>query len=77
MFSPRAWRSPSERRMSIPDNFDWSSYVEAMATLHGLPLDARRRAEVVRQMTNIEALARRFMDFPLEPEIESAPVFRP
>jgi len=59
------------------DPFDWPSYVDAMAALHRLPLDAERRAEVVRQMSNIETLARRFMDFPLEPEVEPAPVFRP
>jgi Protein of unknown function (DUF4089) len=57
--------------------FDWPSYVDAMSALHRLPLDAERRAEVVRQLINIETLAQRFMDFPLEAEIEPAPVFRP
>ena len=57
--------------------FDWPAYVDAMTKLQRLPLDAERRAEVVRQLTAIESLVQCFMDFPLEPEIEPAPVFRP
>lgn len=57
--------------------FDWPSYVDAMAALQRLPLDAERRAEVVRQLIYIETLAQRFMNFPLAPELEPAPVFRP
>ena len=57
--------------------FDWPAYVDAMSALQRLPLDAARRAEVVRQLANIESLAQRFMDFPLAPEVEPAPVFRP
>ena len=60
-----------------PDTFDWPSYIDAMAALHRLPLDAVRRAEVARQMMQIETLARLFVDFPLKPEVEAAPVFRP
>jgi hypothetical protein len=63
--------------MQHPDAFDWPSYIDAMAALQRLPLDAERRAEVARQMTHIEILARRFVDFPLTPEFEPAPVFRP
>ena len=59
------------------DSFGWISYVNTMAALHRLPLDAERHAEVVRQMKNIETLAQRFMDFPLKPEVEPAAVFRP
>ena len=59
------------------DKVDWPSYIETMAALHRLPLDAERRAEIARQMTHIETLAQRFMDFPLKPEVELAPVFRP
>jgi hypothetical protein len=55
----------------------WAVYVDAMAALQRLPLDDARRAEVIRQMANIEILAQRFMDFPLEAELEPAPVFRP
>jgi hypothetical protein len=63
--------------MKNPDTVDWPSYIDAMAALQRLPLDAARRAEVARQMMHIETLARRFVDFPLKPEIEAAPVFRP
>jgi len=60
-----------------PDKIDLASYVDAMAALHRLPLDKERRAEVIRQMANIETMARRFVDFPLDTEVEPAPVFRP
>lgn len=61
----------------LPESFDWHAYVDTMAALHRLPLDAARREEVVRQLLNIEALARRVADFPLDADIELAPVFRP
>jgi hypothetical protein len=61
--------------VTVPIN--WPSYVDAMAALQHLPLDATRRAEVIQQMAQIETLARRFVDFPLEAEVEPAPVFRP
>lgn len=61
----------------IVDPVDWSAYVDAAAALQRLPLDAARRAEVIRQMANIEMLAQKFMNFPLEAELEPAPVFRP
>jgi hypothetical protein len=60
-----------------PEKTDWSAYIDAMTALHRLPLDGERRSEVVRQMTYIETLAQRFVDFPLEAEVEPAPVFRP
>ena len=60
-----------------PEKVDWASYIDAMATLHRLPLDAERRVEVARQMMHIETMARQFVDFPLKPEVEIAPVFRP
>lgn len=59
------------------ETVSWPAYVDAMAALQRLPLDDARRAEVIRQMANIEILAQRFMDFPLEAETEPAPVFRP
>ena len=59
------------------DPVDWANYVDAAAALQRLPLDAARRAEVIRQMANIEMLAQKFMNFPLEAELEPAPVFRP
>ena len=59
------------------DRFDWDAYVDSMAALHGLVLDAQRRSEVSTQLQRIEALARQFVDFPLGPEVDPAPVFRP
>lgn len=56
---------------------DWPAYVDAMAALHRLPLDDTRRAAVIQQLAQIETLAQRFTDFPLEPDVEPAPVFRP
>jgi hypothetical protein len=56
---------------------DWASYVDRLAAVNGLELDAAMRAEVIRQMQRIDALAQRFVDFPLDPEVEPAPVFRP
>lgn len=67
----------TERTLNPDTKFDWSSYIDTMAALHGLTLDAERHAAVVRQMTQIETLAQRFVDFPLEAEVEPAPVFRP
>lgn len=58
-------------------NIDWSAYIDSMTALHQLHLDADRKAEVMRQMARIETMAQRFVDFPLEAEIELAPVFRP
>ena len=43
--------------------------VDATATVHRLVLDEDRRAAVIQQMLLIETLARRFIDFPLEPEM--------
>jgi hypothetical protein len=59
------------------EKVDWSSYIDTVAALHELPLDAERHAAVLRQLTHIEPLARRLLDFPLAAGIELAPVFRP
>ena len=72
-----AWMFSTERSLNPDKKVDWPSYVDTMAALHGLTLDAGRRDEVVRQMAHIETLARRFVDFPLAAEVELAPVFRP
>lgn len=63
--------------MNPDSKVDWSAYIDTMTTVHALRLDAERRAAVLQQMTNIEVLAHRFLDFPLEAEVEIAPVFRP
>jgi hypothetical protein len=57
--------------------FDWNAYVDSLAALNGLRLDAARRAGVAQQLEWIEALAQRFTDFPLDAEVEPGPVFRP
>jgi hypothetical protein len=79
-----AWRRRNEGAARFAPVFavsdtpvDWPSYIDAMAALHELPLSPERRGEVIRQMMHIETLARRFVDFPLEAEVEPAPVFRP
>jgi hypothetical protein len=59
------------------DATNWPAYVDAMSALQRLPLDAERRAAVIQQLTQIEILARRITEFPLPPELEPAPVFRP
>ena len=59
------------------EKIDWPAYVAVMTSVHRLTLDDERRPEVIRQLANIEVLAQRFMEFPLEPEVEPAPVFRP
>jgi len=56
---------------------DWSAYVDSMAALNGLALDPARRAEVARQLERLSAMARLVTDFPLAPEVEPGPVFRP
>ena len=63
--------------MNSDEKKDWLSYIDAMTAVHHLQLDAERRAAVLQQMILIETLARRFVDFLLEPEVEIAPVFRP
>ena len=60
-----------------PVKTDWASYVDTMASLHGLELDAELRGEVIQQLERIDTLAQRFVDFPFEASVELAPVFRP
>ena len=54
---------------------DWDNYVKTMAMLHDLTLDDVRHAEVVEQMRRIHILACRFLEFPLDAQVEPAPVF--
>ncbi len=72
---------PMARETQTPSTadhrFDWCSYVDTLAMLHDLKLDADQREAVVRQLERIDALSRTFMEFPLEAEVEPAPVFRP
>ena len=73
----RARRHTDPGRGMDEGAFDWPAYVDAMAALNGLDLDPARRAEVVRQLERIELMARSVTDFPLAPEVEPGPVFRP
>ena len=55
---------------------DWSAYLDVATVLHDLPLDPQRRAAVIEQLERIEALAKTVVDFPLDSDVEPAPVFR-
>ncbi len=60
-----------------PQLMDWPAYVDNMAALNGFELDAARRAEIILQLQRIGVMAQQLEDFPLEAEIEPAPVFLP
>lgn len=53
-----------------------SAYVDAALGLHDLKLDAERRAAVIEQFRLLTTLAGQFLDQPLAPDDEPAPVFR-
>lgn len=53
------------------------TYVDAALALHGYRLDATARAEVIRQFTLGATIAAGFLEVPLGPEDEMAPVFTP
>ena len=55
---------------------DWGAYLDVAAVLHDLPLDPSRREHVIEQLQRIELLAKSVVDFPIEPQVEPAPVFR-
>ena len=57
--------------------FDIAAYVEAASEAVGMPLDTEARARVVAQFEVTAAMAAQIMDFPLPPEAEAAPVFKP
>ncbi|MBU6272921.1 MAG: DUF4089 domain-containing protein [Betaproteobacteria bacterium] len=52
-------------------------YVDAALALHGYQLSEAARAEVLRQFTLGATIAAGFLDLPLGPEDEMAPVFTP
>ena len=56
---------------------DLSRYVDAALALHGYALSEATRAEVLRQFTLGASIAAGFLDLPLGPEDEMAPVFTP
>jgi hypothetical protein len=51
------------------------AYVDAALALHGYRLSEAARAEVLRQFTLGATIAAAFLDVPLGPEDEMAPVF--
>jgi hypothetical protein len=57
--------------------FDAEAYVEQASRLIGLPIADEHRPGVVRNMALIARMAALVTSFPLEPSVESAPVFAP
>ena len=56
---------------------DLEAYVDAAARLVGVALDPDYRPGVVANLARLAELAGSFVDFPLDPAIEPAPVFEP
>lgn len=54
-----------------------AEYVDLMANLINLPLDAKHRPGVVANMVRIAQIAQLVTEFPIPKEIEAAPVFEP
>jgi hypothetical protein len=57
--------------------FDLEAYVQHMALGLALTLDSDSFAGVVRNLTQLEAIAPLVMDFSLPPDVELAPTFQP
>jgi hypothetical protein len=53
------------------------AYVDAALSLHGYSLSEQAQAAVVENFARIAAIAATFVDHPLQPHDEMAPVFRP
>jgi hypothetical protein len=56
---------------------DIAAYVDAALALHGYRLSESTRDEVLRQFTLGATIAAGFLEVPLGPEDEMAPVFTP
>ena len=59
------------------NNEEISEYVDLMAKLIDLPLNAENRPSVIANMTRIAEIAQLITEFPLSDEIEVATVFQP
>jgi len=59
------------------NNEQLAKYVDAACAAQGLALSAARREAVIEQFTRIAQIADTFLDFPLGPEDEQAPIYRP
>ena len=56
---------------------DFEAYLDAAATLIGLPIDPEYRNGVVENLARIAQMAALVEAFPVPEEVEPAPVFRP
>jgi Protein of unknown function (DUF4089) len=56
---------------------DVSEYVDRAAAIAGLEIAPEHRAGVIEHLAGTLALAATIMEFPLDDDVEPAPVFRP
>jgi hypothetical protein len=59
------------------DRNELERYMDAAATLVGVPLPTACRSGVLDNLARMHELAASFVDLPLRPEDESAVMFRP
>jgi hypothetical protein len=59
------------------DKVELIEYVDAACAAQGITLSHGQRASVIEHFGRIAQIAEAFLDFPLGPEDEQAPVFRP
>ncbi|WP_186709000.1 DUF4089 domain-containing protein [Euhalothece natronophila] len=66
---------------SMGDNqssqWDYAAYVEQTAQLLGIEIPEAYQQGVVENMAQLSAIAQQVMEFPLPPNTEIAPVFKP
>jgi predicted ATP-grasp superfamily ATP-dependent carboligase len=63
--------------MQINDPQAVAAYVDAVSAAIGLKIDPEYRAAVQADMSRIASIAAFLMEFPLDQDVEPAPVFRP
>jgi len=56
---------------------DYTTYVEQAAAVVGLPIPPEYHQSVVENFERIAAIAQLVMEFPLDEDVEIAPVFEP
>ena len=57
--------------------FDAASYLEEAAALLGLEVKEEYKPAIIENLEGAAALARLFLEFPLDDDVEAGPVFRP
>lgn len=72
---------PDAPKRSLPDEAgpggtELTAAVDAAAALHGVPIPPQWRDAVVLNFATLAGAARLVADFPLDDEVEPAPVFR-